>query len=261
MSATERYLRYSAPVENGQLFSAPPWNAVGELLASNLAVRATRSADIQGRSLLELAAEARQDTLAAAMAYTSKYADVDQYDAKSPLILTGHQPELVHPGVWLKDFAASRIARQAKGTALSLIIDSDLCRAASIRVPTGRLDCPRVEYVAYDQAVDPVPLEERQIVDRATWDSFGLRVSKTIKPFIASPLIEDWTGGTNGPFLATRAILARRSLVLVTVWSWNGAVGVFASHKAKFVRRALSAGSLSIYLRMRTDSARLTTVR
>jgi len=192
MSATERYLRYSAPVENGQILSVPPWHSVDALLTSNLAIRAAQSAEIQGRSLLDLSAEAREATLAAAMAYTAKYADVDQYDAKLPLILAGHQPELVHPGVWLKDFAASRIARQVKGTALSLIIDSDLCRVPSIRVPTGSPEQPRIETLAFDQLAELAPWEERQIVDRATWDSFGSRVTQAIKPFISSPLIEEW---------------------------------------------------------------------
>ena len=31
----------------------------------------------------------------------------DEADSAAPLILTGHQPGLVHPGVWLKNFAAA----------------------------------------------------------------------------------------------------------------------------------------------------------
>ena len=192
MSAAERYLRYRAPSEDGQVLCVPPWREVGELLRSNRALRAAQSVDIHGRSLQNLSVAARQATLSTALAYTRTYADVEPACEESPLILTGHQPELVHPGVWLKDFAAAKIARQANGTALSLIIDSDLCRVPSIRVPTGSAEEPQVESVAYDRALDPMPLEERPIVDRATWDSFGSRVSRTIKPLVASPLIEPW---------------------------------------------------------------------
>ncbi|NOY28862.1 MAG: hypothetical protein GXP28_01425, partial [Planctomycetes bacterium] len=192
MNSTEQYQRYSAPEQDGQVLSVPPWNAVGQLLESNQAVRASQSADIQGRSLRDLSAEARQSTRSAALAYTRAYADVDSPGAESPLVLTGHQPELVHPGVWLKDFATSRIAGQARGTALSLIIDSDLCRSPSIRVPTGTSSDPRVESVAYDRWIDPIPLEQRTILDRASWDSFGSRVSKTIRPLVSSPLIAEW---------------------------------------------------------------------
>jgi len=192
MSTIERYRRYSAPAEDGQMLCVPPWHAVDQLLESNQAVRASQSADIQGRSLQDLSAEARQSTKSAALAYTREYADVEPYDAESPLIVTGHQPELVHAGVWLKDFAASKIASQASGTALSLLIDSDLCRTPSIRVPTGNSEQPRVESIAYDRMTEPIPLEERTILDRATWDSFGSRVSKTIRPLVASPLLTDW---------------------------------------------------------------------
>jgi len=191
-STSERYRRFKAPLENGQMFSVPPWHSVSELLQSNQKIRESRSVDIQGRSLLDLSAEARQAIIAAAFSFTRKYADVDLHGEPSPLILTGHQPEFVHPGVWLKDFAAARIARQANGTAISLIIDSDLCRVPSIRVPTGDVEQPRVESVAYDRLIDPVPFEERPIVDRATWDSFGSRVSKTISPLISAPLIQQW---------------------------------------------------------------------
>ncbi len=192
MSTSERFLRFKAPEENGQILSMPLWHTVGELLLSNQKVRASQLVDIQGRSLLDLSAEARQAILAAALVYTSTYADVDLHSEPSPLVLTGHQPELVHPGVWLKDFAAAKIASQTNGTAISLIIDSDLCRVPSIHVPTGDVEQPRVESIAYDRLTDPVPLEERPIVDRSTWDSFGSRVSKTISPFVSQPLILQW---------------------------------------------------------------------
>jgi len=191
-STSERYQRFKAPLENGQILSVPQWHSVGELLAANQKVRTSQSVDIQGRSLLDLSAEARQAILTAALLFTRAYADVDQQSEPSPLILTGHQPELVHPGVWLKDFAAARIASQTSGTAISLIIDSDLCRMPSIRVPTGDVEQPRVESVAYDRLTDPVPLEERSIVDRATWDSFGSRVCKSISPLVSAPLIQQW---------------------------------------------------------------------
>ena len=50
-------------------------------------------------------------------------------------MVTGHQPELFHPGVWIKNFAAAGIAAAHDGVALNLIVDNDLPKSASIRVP------------------------------------------------------------------------------------------------------------------------------
>ena len=58
-----------------------------------------------------------------------------QYDLEAPWIIGGHQPELFHPGVWFKNFVIDSIARESAGIGLHTIIDHDLARAASIRVP------------------------------------------------------------------------------------------------------------------------------
>ena len=53
----------------------------------------------------------------------------------TPLVITGHQPELFHPGVWVKNFATAALARAHGGLGLNLIVDNDLPKSASIRVP------------------------------------------------------------------------------------------------------------------------------
>ncbi len=42
-----------------------------------------------------------------------------------PYIVTGHQPGLCHPGIWIKNFLADKLARENKGTAFDIIIDYD----------------------------------------------------------------------------------------------------------------------------------------
>ena len=54
------------------------------------------------------------------MAYTSQYRDVPERWQRSetlagaPFILSGHQPEMFHPGVWYKNFVLGGLA-QADG--------------------------------------------------------------------------------------------------------------------------------------------------
>ena len=193
MTDESRYTNYRVPTGNGQTLCVPPWDTLEDLLLANGKYRQAYSCDIQGRSLAQLAEEARTAALAEASAYTRSYTDAPgEVLADGPLILSGHQPDLVHPGVWLKNFAAAGLAASSGGTAIHLIIDSDVCRQTAIRVPTGTIEQPRVETVAYDQAVAGVPHEERPIVDRATWDSFATRTANTIAPFLSAPLVTSW---------------------------------------------------------------------
>ncbi len=56
------------------------------------------------------------------------------------LFLSGHQPELFHPGVWYKNAVISRLAQDLRGLAINLIIDHDLPKHAAIQVPTEGTD-------------------------------------------------------------------------------------------------------------------------
>ena len=95
--------------------------------------------------------------------------------AAAPLVLSGHQPELVHPGVWYKNFLLGQLAERVGGVGIHLLIDSDLCRVASIRVPTGTPDEPRVESVPLDQPAAEVALRGA----RASWIAQLSRVFRT----------------------------------------------------------------------------------
>ena len=59
----------------------------------------------------------------------------------APLVVTGHQSELFHPGVWIKNFAAGAIAAESAGsasTSSSITTSSSRPRSASPKsVPSG----------------------------------------------------------------------------------------------------------------------------
>ena len=56
---------------------------------------------------------------------------------EGPIFLAGHQPELFHPGVWLKNFALGALARQHGATAINLLIDSETVKHTGVRTPGG----------------------------------------------------------------------------------------------------------------------------
>jgi hypothetical protein len=66
-----------------------------------------------------------------------------------PVIVTGHQPEFIHPGVWAKHVAASRLAEAAGGVAVNLVVDTDAPKRTALQVPTFRRGRLRLESVRY----------------------------------------------------------------------------------------------------------------
>ncbi len=143
---------------------------------------------VGGRELAELRATARPAALSLALRYVSQYCDAP-LPSGGKLLVAGHQPELFHPGVWLKNFALGKLARATGSTALNLIVDTDVVKHASIRVPAGSPGAPHVERLAYDTAGPSVPFEERCIVDREQFASFGSRVAQTIAPLVPDPCV------------------------------------------------------------------------
>lgn len=62
----------------------------------------------------------------------------------APWIVGGHQPELFHPGVWIKNFLIDAVAREVDGFGLHCIVDHDLARASTIKVPCLEPESGRV---------------------------------------------------------------------------------------------------------------------
>jgi len=193
MTETPRYQHLRAPAGNGEVLCVPTWTELKSNLAAHQEPTLDSHLQLFGKPLAHIREVARQVILDSATGYTRSYADLPERPGTTgPLILTGHQPELFHPGVWLKNFAAAELAHQLGGTAVNLIIDSDLCRTATIRVPTGTIENPRVANVPFDQSLPQLPFEEREIDDRDLLHSFGQRVTETLAPFVANPLISEW---------------------------------------------------------------------
>lgn len=110
---------------------SPPYGSWAELVEHNRAVFA-----LLPPVLAELRAAARQQTLEAARVYSAGLRlDVGAQAATDVLLLTGHQPELYHPGVWVKDFLAQRFADERGATAIDVVVDTDVAGTLDFRMP------------------------------------------------------------------------------------------------------------------------------
>jgi hypothetical protein len=183
----------TTPRANGAKLIEPPPREAGELALANRRLIETSDYDLQGRRLAALAAQARKELVAAALRYTRPYRDVAEPVAPlGPLFLAGHQPELFHPGVWLKNFVLSGLAQRGGGVAVNLVVDSDTIKSSSIRVPGGSIESPTVEGVLIDRPTAEIPFQSRTIQDRSVFESLGRRASERLKPLVPDPLVRDY---------------------------------------------------------------------
>lgn len=180
--------RLRAPQADGQRLIEPPLEFAAEAVAKNIQERVSSPLDFGGRSWPDLARQARTEMVAAAQRYLDLPASVDP---ARPLLLSGHQPDLYHPGVWFKNFVVARLAQQLNAESLVLQIDNDLARSPFLRVPTGSLEDPQLDPLPFDRAQEVVPHEERRILDPELFDRFGERACRSIEPLVAEPLIRD----------------------------------------------------------------------
>jgi len=200
MPASRRSLR--APTESGGRLIDPPVTAadgvsIEDLVDNNRLLRAAFGTRIGDLRLWELVAATRREVLTVAAEYTGSYRDVVRPDDVAdwiarPVIMGGHQPELFHPGVWLKNAALDAYARQVGGTALNLVVDTDRCATASVPVPVGTPREAAVERVPFDAAAAETAWEERGVVDAECFESFGDRVARLLEPLVPDPIVRRW---------------------------------------------------------------------
>ena len=115
------YTNWKAPANDREsLIWPPPADLLRDTLENNrlLSGAAVR---VQNVPLAELRAQQRR---------LIGHGDVDQ-----PLIASGHQTELYHPGVWVKDVLADAIATKLGGRAFHVAVDTDGPKHLNLRWP------------------------------------------------------------------------------------------------------------------------------
>ncbi|MGB7161375.1 MAG: hypothetical protein WBD40_25175 [Tepidisphaeraceae bacterium] len=121
-SPATTYPDWKAPAEDGQTLL---WPEPKEILARTRAnQRRLASADavrLQGVPLPELRKHQR--------------AWIGHADDAQPLIASGHQAELYHPGVWVKDVLANHLAARLGGQPFHFAVDTDSPKHLDVRWP------------------------------------------------------------------------------------------------------------------------------
>jgi hypothetical protein len=186
------HARLRAPAADRAVLIEPPLSEAGALIAAGCRVHCNSSYDVQGRSLADLALEARGQLVAAARRYTSNFCDPGAPENFQHVLLAGHQPQLFHPGVWFKNFALAKLARRHRSVAVNLVIDSDTIKEAALRVPSGTIDDPVRTVLPFDDATAEIPYEHRAIENRARFADFGRQAQRAMAKIVPDPLIGEF---------------------------------------------------------------------
>ena len=164
-----------APEEDGGILAIPPLSEWPGLVEKNRKLLST--ANWPAQPLADHREMARAEAVHAAGAFHHRFSLSPmplEYD--KPAIGTGHQPDLFHPGVWIKNFATHALAQKLGAISINLVVDSDQTEGNTLRVPDSQIG--KVELLAYDSPQPPMPFEERHINDLALFRTLPTRVSK-----------------------------------------------------------------------------------
>ena len=154
------YRRLRAPSEDRHTLIDPALENAPQLMAENRQSFGEQSLQIAAKSLADLQASGRAELLELARRYTCSYRDVDlDGQSTSPIIMSGHQPKLFHPGVWFKNFILSNLGQQLGATPINLIVDNDIAGVASIHAPRADADSASMLTVPIDQPGKNIPFE------------------------------------------------------------------------------------------------------
>jgi hypothetical protein len=132
------YADWKAPDEDGQILIWPDAATIMRQTGENHRLLSNCSAPIQNVPLSELRRRQR---------HWIGHGEDDQ-----PLIASGHQTELFHPGVWAKDVMSNAVARKLGGRAWHFSVDTDSPKHLHLRWPGGSVpmtDDPRLNSAAW----------------------------------------------------------------------------------------------------------------
>ncbi len=130
------YSQLKTPANHGDVLVAPSATSWVPALRQNAASLSNVETVLCGVTLGEWRRQAREKIVG---------------DAETPVIVTGHQPEFIHAGVWAKHVLAMRAAEAIDGAAVNLVVDCDAVKDTALAVPSMQangIELRRVRFAA-----------------------------------------------------------------------------------------------------------------
>ena len=130
--------RPTVPLGHGEILTSPPYAEWAGVLHGNLALSSSWEFEIAGVSVAALREDARREAIEVAIEFSGRLGVQVKavHSAVDRVIVMGHQPQLYHPGVWVKDFLLQRFADETSSVAIDLVVDTDSFTEISLRAPS-----------------------------------------------------------------------------------------------------------------------------
>jgi len=162
---TLNFARLQTPPEHGDVLIEPPADRLLALAESNHVLLRSYSFTLLDRGVADVRAELR---------------NVLCDGCDQPAVITGHQPEFIHAGVWAKHVVADRLARRLGGKAINLVVDSDAPKNAYLDVPTWAEGRVTSQTVAWANVRAGTPYESLPAMDDRACAEFAAQVQRLL---------------------------------------------------------------------------------
>jgi hypothetical protein len=133
-------VRQTMPSGHGEVVTRPEYDAWPALAREGARIASAWDFELCGVPVAELRTLARGEALSAAIGFSARIGVPVRSVEGDPdlIVVTGHQPALYHPGVWIKNFLLQRLAEDTGATPLDLIVDSDAFETVEVHSPCLR---------------------------------------------------------------------------------------------------------------------------
>lgn len=169
--------RLKTPPNHGDTLVEPSPPAIAAAAESNRARLDGLSLSIGGVDLPEHRRALRRDLVG---------------DADGLVLVTGHQPEFIHPGVWAKHVVAARAAEAMGGRAINLVVDSDVAKDTRLHVPTVADDGIQVRAIRFADVPVGTSYEDIPAADGPTVARLRSEVAGVMGDRFADSLMSDY---------------------------------------------------------------------
>jgi len=128
------------PAGHGEVLTRPGFSEWERLARANHTAAEAWTFLVNGVPAAQVRALARAEALDAAGEWSEKLATplTERRDPVGIVVATGHQPELYHPGVWIKDFLLQRLSDESGAAAFDIVVDTDGFDTLSVSSPCMR---------------------------------------------------------------------------------------------------------------------------
>ena len=180
-------ITYEIPKNNREVFLEPAIEHIPELALENRRKISGYKFEINGVPFQILRDKTRMEVLRQAACYTNGIKSLLRKDTSGlclyvrnstqsntineltldyeavkniPIVQTGHEPILYHPGIWIKNHLAHYLVKIVGGISVNMIVDNDACNMGFMYVPILSEISTSVGKVAFVKNKDHVAYEE-----------------------------------------------------------------------------------------------------